>query len=306
MNEADATYCEVGTRLLDATSLPPDVALIRDRVATLKHVNDDRVQREAAIELGREAIRLHGLALVPDDLRNRVHEFSNTDKHPKAPPMSVTAQTRSQQSTKQALQWGRKVPGYLLAGVILLALFNRIANIEWPRYIAPTNRPVNQTPPRYAPVRSRPQFTGTQRASRTPSPPVTEAPPKTVDQSHANVPPDAGVQAFLGLVEGIAAQQQMQRMQMLQQQERAAFQNQMRDIQRGYSRMQGPANAGGPYGGGQAGGGYAPQQQLEGTCTRCGWRTGRQVTQGSTRCIQLTGGGTPCGGVIVWTPARGF
>lgn len=48
------------------------------------------------------------------------------------------------------------------------------------------------------------------------------------------------------------------------------------------------------------------RQEWQGTCTRCGWNTGRQVVQGSNRCIQIQGGGALCGGVIVWAPAQGF
>ena len=61
----------------------------------------------------------------------------------------------------------------------------------------------------------------------------------------------------------------------------------------------------------QAGGGSAPQrmQQFEGTCTKCGYRTGRQVNQSQRTCSHLgvnADGTRPCGGVIVWGPAQGF
>jgi hypothetical protein len=59
--------------------------------------------------------------------------------------------------------------------------------------------------------------------------------------------------------------------------------------------------------GGQAGGfngGYQQQprfQQWEGTCSRCGWQTGRQVTQQTHRCPRPSPpNGIPCGGAIVW------
>lgn len=130
------------------------------------------------------------------------------------------------------------------------------------------------------------------------------------------VSPDAGTQAFLGLLAGMAAQQQAQQgaqqAQMQQQQERAAFRNQMRNIQTQYSRMPGPPQTGSPYGSGQfGGGGSAPQpmQQYEGMCTKCGYRTGRQVSQSHRTCSQLgvgTDGTRPCGGVIVWGPAGGM
>lgn len=45
-------------------------------------------------------------------------------------------------------------------------------------------------------------------------------------------------------------------------------------------------------------------QMWEGRCTRCGWSTGRQATQGTNRCIQIGGGGVPCGGVVVWSPVQ--
>ena len=129
------------------------------------------------------------------------------------------------------------------------------------------------------------------------------------------VSPDAGTQAFLGLLAGMAAQQQAQQgaqqAQMQQQQERAAFRNQMRNIQTQYSRMPGPPQTGSPYGSGQFGGGGSvpqPMQQYEGMCTKCGYRTGRQVSQSHRTCSQLgvgTDGTRPCGGVIVWGPAGG-
>jgi hypothetical protein len=127
------------------------------------------------------------------------------------------------------------------------------------------------------------------------------------------VSPDAGTQAFLGLLAGIAAQQQAQQeaqqAQMQQQHERAAFRNQMRNLQTQYSRMPGPPQMGGPYGTGQfGGGGNTPQplQQYEGTCTKCGYRTGRQVNQSHRTCSQLgvgADGTRPCGGVIAWAAA---
>ena len=49
----------------------------------------------------------------------------------------------------------------------------------------------------------------------------------------------------------------------------------------------------------------SPPQQWEGTCTRCGWTTGRQFFRASNRCIQMQGGGSLCRGVIVWAPAQG-
>jgi hypothetical protein len=130
------------------------------------------------------------------------------------------------------------------------------------------------------------------------------------------VSPDAGTQAFLGLLAGIAAQQQAQQeaqqAQMQQQQERAAFRNQMRNIQTQYSRMPGPPQMGSPYGTGQFGGGGntpQPMQHYEGACTKCGYRTGRQVNQSQRTCSQLgvgVDGTRPCGGVIVWGPAGGM
>jgi len=50
-------------------------------------------------------------------------------------------------------------------------------------------------------------------------------------------------------------------------------------------------------------------QQFEGTCTKCGYRTGLQVSQTQRTCIQLgvgVDGSRPCGGVIVWDPAQGY
>lgn len=65
-----------------------------------------------------------------------------------------------------------------------------------------------------------------------------------------------------------------------------------------------------PYGAGPSSGGRPRQmQQWEGVCSRCGHRTGRQVTRGNSRerCIQITGGnGQLCGGAIIWEPAQGF
>lgn len=59
------------------------------------------------------------------------------------------------------------------------------------------------------------------------------------------------------------------------------------------------------------GGGYTPQrmQQFEGTCSKCGYRTGRQVNQTQRTCNQLgvgVDGTRPCGGVIIWAPSQGF
>lgn len=59
------------------------------------------------------------------------------------------------------------------------------------------------------------------------------------------------------------------------------------------------------------GSGYTPQrmQQFEGTCSKCGFRTGRQVNQSYRTCSQLgvgVDGTRPCGGVIIWAPAQGF
>jgi len=53
MPEPEATFVELGKRLVTAPLLPEDIAQIQARCATLEHVNDARVQREAAAELGR-------------------------------------------------------------------------------------------------------------------------------------------------------------------------------------------------------------------------------------------------------------
>jgi hypothetical protein len=67
----------------------------------------------------------------------------------------------------------------------------------------------------------------------------------------------------------------------------------------------------GPMSSRQIGSGYTPprMQQFEGQCSRCGYRTGRQVNQSQRTCSQLgvgVDGTRPCGGVIVWGPAQGF
>jgi hypothetical protein len=67
----------------------------------------------------------------------------------------------------------------------------------------------------------------------------------------------------------------------------------------------------GPMSSRQIGSGYTPSrmQQFEGQCSRCGYRTGRQVNQSQRTCSQLgvgVDGTRPCGGVIVWGPAQGF
>jgi hypothetical protein len=56
---------------------------------------------------------------------------------------------------------------------------------------------------------------------------------------------------------------------------------------------------------------FTPRQRFEGTCTRCGWRTGDQNNKDTRTCPMVTktdggfGVGT-CGGVIVWAPSKSW
>ncbi|GEM_PF-3966623 len=147
MSEPEATFIELGKRLVSAPSLPENIAQIQARVSTLKFVNDARVQREAAAELGREAVRLHGLALVPQDLRDRVRERVDgtlgsveesgpTATHDNAPPSPRPKPSREQKPfalSKYAAP----------AGFILLVLLSRLAwKVDWTTLVKrPTSRP---------------------------------------------------------------------------------------------------------------------------------------------------------------------
>jgi hypothetical protein len=142
MSEPEATFVELGKRLVSASSLPEGITQIQARVATLKHVNDARVQREAAAELGREAVRLHGLALVPGDLRDRVREHVGgslgpvEESGPTATQQSVPPTPRPQPSLKQKPSSLSKYAGP--AGFVLLILLARIAwKVDWTKPLKP-------------------------------------------------------------------------------------------------------------------------------------------------------------------------
>jgi hypothetical protein len=128
MSEPESTFVELGKRLTAESSLPENVAHIQARVATLKYVNDARVQREAAAELGREAIRLHGLALVPRDLQDRVREYVGTrlgpleEVKPTATQDSAATQPQTHTSEKRSALSAYAAPVGVFLLVVLAAL----------------------------------------------------------------------------------------------------------------------------------------------------------------------------------------
>lgn len=125
--------------------------------------------------------------------------------------------------------------------------------------------------------------------------------------------PDAGMNTLLGILMGLALRQEQQHYAMqrwqAQQQQQAILHSQSRRPQFPSPEYRYPPQPGGSYLSGQGGGGrgYRPpqMQQYEGTCTRCGYKTGRQATQSYRTCSQISSNGDgikPCGGVIVWAP----
>lgn len=142
MPEPEATFVEVGQRLASVPSLPEDIAQIQARLATLKYVNDARVQREAAAELGREAVRLYGLAIVPLDLRDRVRERVGgtlepvKESGPTATHDSVPPSPRLKPAENKVKFSVSKYAAP--AGFILLVLLGRLAwKVNWTPRPAP-------------------------------------------------------------------------------------------------------------------------------------------------------------------------
>jgi hypothetical protein len=103
---------------------------------------------------------------------------------------------------------------------------------------------------------------------------------------------NAMMQGLWGLLQFGAAQKQQQD---------AANRRSEEIIQRMEQGKVFPPSYGGRAGGFNNGSQQPRFQQWEGTCSRCGWQTGRQVTQQTHRCpMPSPPNGIPCGGVIVW------
>lgn len=128
-------------------------------------------------------------------------------------------------------------------------------------------------------------------------PPAREASSSEDNSARVNA-----AQMFMSALMYVGAMRQAEEQRLRQQQAFQPVQPRQLVVPRDLSGGNGPAAR--SYGG-------APSQprfqQVEGTCTKCGYCTGRQVSQTQRRCIQLGVGvdpTRPCGGVIVWTPVQ--